>query len=83
MLVAIVENAHLTLTYAPEGTMLYKYRLQIRNTQKQYLKLSMPDKLKFDIWSTVVDGAPVKPAADEANRIMIPLKKSSKNCIFF
>jgi hypothetical protein len=83
VLVAIVEKAHFSVTFSPEGSELHRAVFQVRNTQKQYMRLTMPDKLKYDIWSIIVDNNPVKPALDESGRVMIPLSKASKNGNFF
>ena len=71
---------------------MHKLILRVKNTQKQYARLSIPKEV--EIWSTckwnfhefslnfrflVVDGAAVKPAMDDKGMIMIPLEKASKN----
>jgi len=40
-----------------------------------YVRIKIP--ASYDIWSTSVAGASVKPAKDEEGRVMIPLQKSS------
>eukprot|EP01116_Phalansterium_solitarium_P021659 TRINITY_DN681_c0_g1_i2.p1 TRINITY_DN681_c0_g1~~TRINITY_DN681_c0_g1_i2.p1 ORF type:complete len:708 (+),score=229.45 TRINITY_DN681_c0_g1_i2:114-2126(+) len=77
VLIAVVDNARFTATYTEAGAMLYRLQLQVRNTQKQYVRISVPDKA-FDIWSTMVADRAVKPAMDSEGRVMIPLQKASK-----
>jgi hypothetical protein len=49
---------------------------QVRNTQKQYARVAVPED--SEIWSSMVDGLPIKPARClETNQVMLPLSKSS------
>lgn len=50
VLIAVVEAAWYTVTVSEEGSMMYKLRMLVRNTQKQYLRVSIPSE--FEIWST-------------------------------
>jgi len=77
VLIAVVDSAHYTATYAEEGSVMYKLLLMIKNTQKQYVRVSAPKDA--EIWSTLVKGAAVKPAIDDAGRVMVPLEKASRS----
>ncbi len=60
-----------------DGQVFSKAVFQIRNTRKQFLEVTLPDKA--DIWSVYVDNKSVKPALldKEKNIYSIPLSKSS------
>ncbi|GAM27510.1 hypothetical protein SAMD00019534_106860 [Acytostelium subglobosum LB1] len=75
VLVAICEKAHYLATLSSEGSLLKKLIFSIRNTQQQYIRVTIPHQ--FEIWSTIVDSKAVKPALDENGTVMIPLNKSS------
>lgn len=75
VLIAVVEKAHITVSVTEEGRMLTKIVAQVRNTQRQFLRVETPKG--SEVWSTVVAGKPVKPAMDKDARLMIPLNKSS------
>jgi len=77
VLISVVDSAHYTATYAEEGSVMYKLLLMIKNTQKQYVRVSAPKDA--EIWSTLVKGAAVKPAIDDAGRVMVPLEKASRS----
>src|SRR5688572_20030621 len=55
--------------------MMVRMILSVRNTQRQYLRVSLPSK-DANVWTTLVAGSAVKPAVDESGRVMIPLQKS-------
>jgi len=77
VLIAVVESALYSVTYSEEGSLLYKFVFSVRNTQKQYLRVGIPKEA--EIWTTLVQGSPVKPALDEKGLVMIPLEKASKS----
>jgi len=76
VLIAVIDSAFFTATYSEEGSVLYRILLQVRNTQRQYVRISVAKE--FEVWTTIVAGSAVKPAMDENGLVMIPLKKSSK-----
>jgi hypothetical protein len=78
VLIAVVDSAFFTATYSGEGSAMFRMVLLIRNTQKQYIRVTLPSK-DCEIWSTLVAGSAVKPALDGDGKVMIPLKKSSKS----
>eukprot|EP01133_Synstelium_polycarpum_P017752 gene17752-21172_t len=75
VLVAFCEAASFIATLSTEGSLLKKLVLKIRNTQQQYIRITIPHQ--FEIWSTIVASKAVKPALDESGTVMIPLNKSS------
>eukprot|EP00162_Nutomonas_longa_P015675 comp22380_c0_seq1/m.54253 comp22380_c0_seq1/g.54253 ORF comp22380_c0_seq1/g.54253 comp22380_c0_seq1/m.54253 type:complete len:801 (-) comp22380_c0_seq1:361-2763(-) len=76
VLIAAVDKAHFLALLTPEGRAVYRLLFRIRNTQKQFMRLMLPEGAQ--IWSTSVNGVSTKPARDtEGNATLIPLKKSS------
>eukprot|EP01132_Coremiostelium_polycephalum_P004725 gene4725-5899_t len=75
VLVAFCEMADFIATCSSEGNLLYKLRFKMKNTQQQYIRVSIPHN--HEIWSTVVGNNAVKPAKDDQGTLMIPLQKSS------
>lgn len=72
VLIAAVDRADL-LSLMAGDKMLTKYTLYVKNNRKQYLELQAP--ADAEVWSTFVDGQPVKPVKD-GDTIKIPLIKS-------
>ena len=72
-MVATIDAAHFQIVVA-EGKILYNLLFSIRNTQSQFLRITPPKNSQ--IWSTLVGGNAVKPAADKDGSIMIQLLKS-------
>eukprot|EP00051_Salpingoeca_urceolata_P027545 m.481984 g.481984 ORF g.481984 m.481984 type:complete len:743 (+) comp22399_c0_seq1:104-2332(+) len=76
VLIATVDSAHCIATKTEQGRIIYNLTMKIRNTQKQYVRIDVPNNC--DIWSTVLSGQAVKPARDEdTGAIMVPLEKHS------
>jgi hypothetical protein len=76
VLVAVADEALFTVLQSREGYRVAKYRYFIRNNQKQYLRVAMPEQ--WALWSALIDGRAVMPAtADSADAVLLPLKKSS------
>lgn len=73
VLVATVDTARLTALLAGDK-MLARYQLQVKNNRKQYLEVQLP--AGADLWSTFVDGQPVKPSKGADGKVLIPLIKS-------
>jgi hypothetical protein len=73
VMVAMAESAQITTVLTKEGQTIVKAHYRIKNKQKQYLTLSLPDDV--DIWSTFVNNKPVKPARTEDGKILVPLEK--------
>eukprot|EP00736_Rhodelphis_marinus_P013756 Rmarinus@m.1814 len=74
VLVSSIDEAHFEVTASEEGRVLHRCLLKVRNTQRQYLRVRIPEDAM--IWSTVVDGDATKPALDVDGRVMIALKKA-------
>ncbi|EGC39241.1 hypothetical protein DICPUDRAFT_27346 [Dictyostelium purpureum] len=77
VLVAICQHAKFICTVSSEGATLYKLVFTIRNTQQQYIRITIPHQ--YEIWSTIVGSKAVKPAVDDSGSLMIPLTKSGSD----
>ena len=73
VLVAIVDEVVAVVTFTEEGKMLYELQFKVRNNNRQYLRLGLAEDA--EVWSTSVDGSPVKPARDGQGRLIIPIPK--------
>ncbi len=78
VLVATVDRAFCQSVLVEEGQMETQLRLEVRNNQKQFLRLALPHNAV--LWGAFVAGRPVKPAMDhEQHRTLIALEKSSSS----
>ncbi|MBI4845661.1 MAG: hypothetical protein HY810_04205 [Candidatus Omnitrophica bacterium] len=73
VLVAVVESATINTVLGQDGQVIVSAVYQIKNRSKQYLDLILPKDAA--IWSTFVDGKPVKPAKTEDGKVLLPLVK--------
>mmetsp|Transcript_36280 Transcript_36280/g.85285 ORF Transcript_36280/g.85285 Transcript_36280/m.85285 type:complete len:804 (-) Transcript_36280:102-2513(-) len=79
VLTAVIEEAWLTATVSESGSSLARVLLAVRNTQRQFLRITLPESpgKKADIWSAMVNGVAVKPAVDDSeNTVLVPLLKA-------
>lgn len=58
-----------------EGKSVTRARYFIRNNDRQFLTISLPEKSR--ILQAFLDGAPIKPAQKETGVILFPMKKST------
>lgn len=74
VLVAVADEALFTVLATEQGHLLAKYRYKIRNNQKQYLRVTMPEG--WVLWSSLIDGRAVMPASTEVEGdVLVPLRK--------
>ena len=73
VLVANVEEARYRLLAAEDGLLLVEARYAIRNNQRSFLKVSLPEGAT--VWSAEVGGVPTRPGVAEQNAILLPLDK--------
>ncbi|KAM9983377.1 hypothetical protein ACTFIY_000097 [Dictyostelium cf. discoideum] len=74
VLVSLVESMSWVTTVSYSGKMIHQMVLLIKNTQKQFLKIQMP--WEYEIWSTIMDGEPIKPSiGDSDQQLLIPILK--------
>lgn len=74
VLTTTVDDANAVTLMTARGQMITDIRYQVRNHLKQFLKLRLPPGA--ELWSTFVDGQPVKPMQVEPGQFRIPLAKS-------
>lgn len=79
VLVAIIEEALFRTTYS-EGFLLTQVLLKVRNTSQDFVKVKLP--MDTMLWSSSSESKPVRPAKDKQGQILIPLKRSSSECVF-
>jgi len=73
VLIANVEEARYRTLVSEDGRLLVEARYAVRNNQRSFLKVVMPPGSK--LWSAEVAGRPIRPAAAEADAILLPLEK--------
>ncbi|KJE95791.1 hypothetical protein CAOG_08955 [Capsaspora owczarzaki ATCC 30864] len=74
VLMASIDSAQFDATVTDEGKTMYRLAFEIRNTQKQYLRITLP--ADGEVWSTTVGDKAVKPARDNlTGELLIPLQK--------
>lgn len=74
VLVAAIDSSFPETLLTKDGRALTKLVYHVRNNVKQYLRIKLPEKAT--VWSSFVDGNPVKPAKDKDGNVLISLKKS-------
>jgi len=74
VLVTAIDEGHFETTVAQEGKVLTRCLLKVRNTQRQFLRLALPEGAT--IWSTLVGNAAIKPGVDPSGQYMIALRQS-------
>lgn len=74
MLVTIIDQAAATTVLTPDGRRMTQIVYAMRNNRAQFLELDMPPGATP--WSTFVGGKAVKPARNEAGRLLVPLARS-------
>ncbi len=73
VLVANVEEARYQVLLTEEGKGLVRARYAVRNNQRSFLALSLPEGAV--LWSASVSGRPVRPGRTEAGGLLLPLEK--------
>lgn len=74
MLMANVEEARYHVLMSREGKILVQARYAIRNNQRNFLKITLPQGAS--IWSAVLAGKPVRPGKAPDGSVLLPLEKS-------
>ncbi|KAM9999792.1 hypothetical protein ACTFIZ_008251 [Dictyostelium cf. discoideum] len=74
VLVSIVEEMSWVTTVSYSGKMIHQMILNIKNTQKQFLKVQIG--FGYEVWSCMMDGEPCKPSIIEGDgALLIPILK--------
>lgn len=74
VLMAVVDEARYHVLMSNEGKVLVQARYAVRNNQRNFLKLKLPDGAA--IWSAVLAGKPVRPGKAPDGGLLLPLEKS-------
>ncbi len=74
VLMANVEEARYQVLMTSEGKTLVQARYAIRNNQRNFLKLVLPQGSA--VWSVVLDGKPIKPGESPDHDLLLPMEKS-------
>ena len=74
VLMANVEEARYHVLMSNEGKILVQARYAIRNNQRNFLKITLPQGAS--IWSAVLAGKPVRPGKAPDGSVLLPLEKS-------
>ena len=79
LLLTIVDRALYTAMQLNDGRRITKAVYSVRNNRNQFLRLTMPETPKADIWSVEVGGKAVSPAKDEKGNVLVPLIRSARS----
>jgi hypothetical protein len=73
VLIANVEEARYRALTAEDGLFLVEAHYAIRNNQRSFLKVTLPERAT--IWSASVAGRPVRPGVAEGRAVLLALEK--------
>lgn len=74
VLLANIEEARYQVLMSSEGKVLVQARYAIRNNQRNFLKITLPQGAT--LWSATLDGKPVRPGESPDGGILLPLEKA-------
>ena len=74
VLLANVEEARYQVLLSSEGKTLVQARYAVRNNQRNFLKITLPQGAT--LWSASLAGKPVRPGQDPDGGLLLPLDKS-------
>lgn len=74
VLMANVEEARYQVLMSSEGKVLVQARYAIRNNQRNFLKITLPQGAT--IWSATLSGKPVRPGESPDGNVLLPLEKA-------
>lgn len=72
----LIEKAEGRTFFLEDGKRVHSVTYSVRNAWKQFLEVPLPAGNR--LWSTFVDGQPVKPSAGPEGRVLIPLGRSHR-----
>jgi hypothetical protein len=73
VLIANIEEARYRALASEDGSLLVEARFAVRNNQRSFLKVTMPDS--STVWSAKVGGRPIRPGVAERGAVLLPLEK--------
>jgi len=74
VLLANVEEARYQVLMSSEGKILVQARYAIRNNQRNFLKITLPQGAT--LWSATLAGKPVRPGESPDGSVLLPLEKA-------
>lgn len=74
VLTANVEEAEYSVLVTSDGKMLVQSRFAVRNNQRNFLKLNLPNGAV--LWSASVAGRPIRPGRAPDGSLLLPLEKT-------
>jgi len=74
VLMANVEEARYDVLLTSEGKMLVEARYAVRNNQRNFLKVTLPQGAT--LWSALLAGTPVRPGQAPDGSLLLPLEKA-------
>src|SRR5271170_2189801 len=74
MLMANVAEARYNVLITNEGKLLVQARYAVRNNQRNFLKITLPQGAT--LWSASLAGRPVRPGQSPDGSVLLPLEKS-------
>jgi len=72
--VAAINSASVVTLFTEDGKIVHRLVYQIRNSSKQFLQITLPDKA--DVWSVFVGGQPVESSINGDGQLLVPLIRS-------
>jgi len=76
VLTTVIDSMTATTMQTEAGRRITRLRLMVRNNQRQFLKLRMPENVQ--VWSAFVGSRAVSPGRDGDGRLLLPLEKSAR-----
>jgi len=77
VLTCTIDRAMITSFVSREGEFVTRAVYTIRNNREQFVRVGLPRNAR--LFSTFLEGAPVRPSRDKNGNILVPLEKSSGN----
>ncbi len=77
VLTCTIDRALVTSFVSREGEFVTRAVYTIRNNREQFVRVGLPQNAR--LFSTFLEGAPVRPSRDKSGNILVPLEKSSGN----
>jgi hypothetical protein len=72
---AMADTVEHVVLLTADGKRVSRSSYSIRNAQRQFVRLKLPEGAQ--VWSTLLDGSAVKPAAGADGQVLVPLKKAA------
>ncbi len=70
-----VDRAVLKSFVSRDGEFVTRAVYTLRNNREQFIRVKLPEDAR--LFSTFLEGAPVRPSQDKSNNVLVPLEKST------